>query len=877
MKIRKVLALRGPNIWANFPVLEAWVDLEELKDSPSSSIPGFNERLMAWLPSMIEHRCSYGERGGFFQRLRDGTWPGHILEHITLEIQTLAGTPVGYGKARETSEEGVYRVIVEYIDESLGRASFNTAFELFMAAVQNRPYDVTGAIRELQDLAHNVCLGPSTRAIVRAARARGIPVRRLNNESLVLLGFGARQRKIIAAGTDASSAIAEEIAQDKELTRMLLNSVGIPVPQGQPVKDAEEAWEVAQDIGLPVVVKPQFGNQGRGVATDLHSREQVMAAYQAARGESRYVIVENHLRGDDWRLLVVGGKLVAAARREPAQVVGDGVHSIMALVAEINQDPRRGDDHMTPLSKVYLDAIALQVLSEQGYHPESVPPAGEKVLIRRNANLSTGGTAVDVTDQVHPQVAALAVDAARVVGLDIAGIDVVAQDIHHPLGGQNGAIVEVNARPGLRMHLEPSAGTPQAVGEAIIQSLFPDGQNGRIPIVAVSGVNGKTTTTRLIAHILSNTGQRVGMTCTDGIYVDQRRIDTGDCSGPKSARNILLNPLVEAAVFETARGGILREGLGFDRCDVAVMTNIGEGDHLGLAEVETLEKLAQVKRCIVDVVTKDGYAVLNANDPLAARMYAYSPGGVIFFALNGEHPVIVAHRDCGGRALFVRDESIILAEGLHEFELCHLSRVPFTHRGRIGFHVENALAAAAAAWGLGIPPETIPARLESFSSELDSAPPGRFNLLEISGATVIIDYGHNIGALAAIIEAIKPFPHEKRSAVYSAAGDRRDADMVRQGEMLAEAFDRVFLYEDHYTRGRPTGQIIGLFRQGLETRPSRVKEIQEIQGAVKAMATALKQVEPGELLLIQADEIDETLQFIRTYLENRALGIETPV
>lgn len=864
MEFRKVLALRGPNLWANFPVLEAWVDLGRFEDYPSNTLPGFNDRLMSWLPTMIEHRCTIGERGGFFQRLRDGTWLGHILEHVTLELQTLAGTPVGFGKAREMSERGVYKVVIEYQDENVARECLKTAHRLLMAAINDEPFDVSAEIERLREFTHQTCLGPSTRSIVDAAIARGIPWRRLNEGSLIQLGHGAKQRRIMAAETDRTGAIAEEIAQDKELTRMFLQAVGVPVPAGQPVADAEDAWAAAQRIGAPVVVKPRDGNQGRGVATNLTTREQVMAAFEAARQESAQVIVEKCAQGNDYRLLVVGGRLVAAARREPAHVVGDGVHTIAELIERVNLDPRRSDHHATVLSKIHLDPVALGVLNDQGYTAESVPPSGTMVLIRRNANLSTGGTAIDVTERVHPEVADRAIEAARVVGLDIAGIDIVAQDISKPLEEQGGVIVEVNAAPGLRMHLQPSAGLSRPVGEAIVNMLFPQGEDGRIPIVAVTGTNGKTTATRFITHLLKGTGKQIGMTCTDGIYIDDRRIDCDDCSGPQSARTVLLNPSVEMAVFETARGGILREGLGFDRCDVAVVTNIGEGDHLGLADIGTLEMLAKVKRCIVDVVKPTGAAVLNAADPYTAAMAEYCPGSVVFFAIDEREPVLANHRAAGGRAVFVRNNAIILADGPQEEILLSLERAPLTHGGRIRFQVENTLAAVAAAWSLGIPLDLIRTRVESFAANMEMAP-GRFNLLDINGATVIIDYGHNASSLQSLVEVMAQFPHQHCTAVYSMAGDRRDCDLVRIGELLGAAFDRVILYEDHSVRGRPDGEIMRLMREGV-AKGSRTTEIQEIRGAVAAVEAGLACAQPGEFVLIQADTIDETVQFLRRYL-----------
>jgi len=863
MELRKVLALRGPNIWANYPVLEAWVDLGPFEYRPSNVIEGFNERLMAWMPTMIEHRCSIGERGGFFERLRRGTWLGHILEHVTLELQSLAGTPVGFGRARETSEVGVYRVVIEYIEEDLARECLATAHRLLMAAVNNESFDVASELQRLRAFKQQICLGPSTGGIVATAKARGIPVRRLTSGSLVQLGYGARQRRICAAETDRTSAIAQEIAQDKDLTRKLLHAAGVNVPEGRPVTSAEDAWAAACDIGLPVVVKPQDGNQGRGVATNLTTREQVLGAFEAASRESHRVLVERYVPGNDYRLLVVNGQVVAAARREPAHVVGDGQQTIAELVKQVNTDPRRGDDHSTALSKIPLDAVSLGVLAEQGFTPDSVPPVGKMVLIRRNANLSTGGKAIDVTDRVHPDVAARAVDAARVVGLDIAGVDVVATDISISLEEQHGAIVEVNAAPGLRMHLEPSFGVARPVTEAIVDMLFPNGENGRIPIVAVTGVNGKTTTVRLIAHMLRLGGRHVGMTCTDGIYIDDRRIDREDCSGPLSAQNVLMNPLVEAAVLETARGGILRAGLGFDLCDVAVVTNIGEGDHLGLSDVVDLEALARVKRCIVEVLQPNGTAVLNAADPLVAAMASRSTGKVTYFAYSGEEPVIQKHRAEGGRAVFVRENHVVLAEGPHEETLISLESVPLARGGRIRFQVENILAAVAAGLGLGISKDTLRERLETFAPNLQNSP-GRFNLFEIGGASVVVDYGHNPSALQAVIEAMQPLAG-KRTAVFTAAGDRRDCDMVRQGQIVGEAFDRVILYEDHYRRGRPDGQITSLLRQGLATT-TRAKEILEVPGFFKAIDTALDTVRPGEVLLIQADTIDETIDYVKRYV-----------
>jgi len=866
MEFRKILTLRGPNVWANFPVLEAWVDLGPYNDSCSNEVAGFNERIKGWFPSMIEHRCSVGERGGFFQRLDRGTYPAHILEHITIELQGLCGADVGFGKARAIGDEvGLYRVIVEFEQEELAKACLQAGREILLAALRGQDYDVPAKLAELKQLAHQVRLGPSTRAIVEAARRRGIPVRRVNGQNLVQLGYGSRQRKIWTAETDHTSAIAEAIAKDKQLTREMLQTVGVPTPDGRVVTSADDAWEAAQEIGLPVVVKPQDGNFGRGVATNLTTREQVAKAYELAVPEGDGVIVERHAEGSDFRLLIVGDKLVAAARREPAHIVGNGEHTIRQLVEHENKNPLRSDGHATSLSFLPLDALSCEVLASQGYTPDSIPPAGQRVLIRRNANLSSGGTATDVTDFVHPELAARAVEAAKAVGLDICGIDVIARDLGQPLETQGGVVVEVNAGPGLRMHLAPSSGTPRPVGDAIVDMMFGEGRTGRIPIVAVTGVNGKTTTTRLAAHIFRSLGRHVGMTNTEGIYYDGRRIESGDCSGPQSAQKVLANPLVDVAVLETARGGVLRAGLGFDRCDVAIVTNVGEGDHLGLNGVNDLEMLAKVKRVIVDVVPHHGFAVLNAADPLVASMAEHCKGGVIYFAYSPDNEVIQKHRAAGGRAVFVKRDFVVLAEGEVEIPLVALAHVPLTHGGRIRFQVENVLAAAAAASALGVPRDAIRTALETFSPHLDGSP-GRFNLLEVNGATVAVDYGHNTSALAAILDAFKSFPEAgRRRALYSAAGDRRDCDMIQLGQMLGDAFDGVILYEDRYVRGRSEGEITRLMRQGLAAG-KRVQHVEEIRGSIAAVEHALKTVQPGELLLLQADEIDVTVDYIKQYL-----------
>ncbi len=864
MEFRKVLALRGPNIWAHSPVLEAWVDLGGLKNQLSNTIPGFNDRIMTWLPTAVEHRCSLGEHGGFFERLRQGMNLAHVLEHVALELQSLAGVEIGFGRARETSEDGVYKVAFKFREETLARECLAKGRELVEAAAEQRSYDIAATLKHLRAVADDVLLGPSTRSIVDAAKLRNIPATRLDKYSLVQLGYGAKQRRIRAAETDLTGAVAQSIAQDKDLTRRFLQAAGVPTPFGFPVENEADAVESAEYVGYPVVVKPQDGNQGRGVTTNLTTKEGVIAAYHAARAESERVIIEKFAPGEDHRLLVINGKLVAASRREPAHVVGDGTHTVRQLIDLKNLDPRRSDGHANVLSKLRIDEVALATLASQGFAPESVPAVGEKVLIRRNANLSTGGTATDVTDLVHPDVAARAIDAAKVVGLDIAGIDVIATDISRPLEEQDGVVVEVNAAPGLRMHLAPSEGEPRDVGKAIVDMLFPKGEDGRIPIASITGTNGKTTVTRFLAHVLRGTGKTVGMTCTDGIYINDRRIDSDDCSGPVSAGMVLLNPEVEAAVLETARGGILRAGLGFDQCEVAIVTNIGHGDHLGLSDVHTPADLARVKRCIVEAVGRNGTAVLNAADPLVAGMAPYCRGSVLYFAIAEDNANIIAHRANGGRAVFVRNGTIVFAQGFAERALIDVEEIPMTLGGRISFEIENALAVIAAACALGVQPEIIAAQARCFASDMSKVP-GRMNVIHVNGGTVIVDYGHNVDALHAMVNTLDVFPHGRRLALYTMAGDRRDEDIERVGEILGKSFDQVIIYETVTARGRKLGETANLLRQGLD-RGNRVTSVNEIADPREALEYSLDLVEPGDILLLQADAIDTTMEWVGEYL-----------
>ena len=845
MDVTRTRALRGPNLWSRHMAIEAVVTCAE-NERAVGQMAGFEARLRALFPAI---GALHPETGGGDVSL------AHVLQTAALALQAQAGCPVTFARTTATSDVGVYQVVVEYSEEAVGRKAFEDAQQLIQAALGNGSFDAEKAVADLRELDEDERLGPSTGSIVEAAVARGIPYRRLTRGSMVQFGWGSKQRRIQAAEVDSTSAVAESIGQDKDLTKRLLHAAGVPVPLGKPVETVDEAWEVALKVGLPVVVKPQDGNQGKGVTVNITDRAQLEEAYKNA-ADYGTVMVERFLPGHDFRLLVVGDQLVAAARREPPQVLGDGEHTVRQLVDVVNQDPRRGEGHATSLTKIRLDDIAVARLAMQGLTPDSVPEKGQRVILRNNANLSTGGTATDVTDDVHPEVAARAVAAAQMVGLHICGVDMVAETVLRPLEEQGGGFVEVNAAPGLRMHLAPSYGKPRNVGQAMVDKLYAHGDDGRIPVVAVTGTNGKTTTARLIAHLFTAQGLRVGMTNTDGVYVNGRQIDSGDCSGPKSARNVLLHPEVDAAVFETARGGILREGLGFDRCQVAVVTNIGAGDHLGLNYITTVEDLAVLKRVIVQNVATTGYGVLNAADPIVAAMAPACPGKIIFFASDRHHPVMATHRAQGHRTVYVDGDSIVASEGSWR-ETIHLRDVPITRNGKIGFQVENVMAAVAAAWGVGMPWQTIRRGLSGFVNDSDNAP-GRFNIMDYRGATVIADYGHNPDAMRALVGAVDALPAKRRSVVISGAGDRRDEDIRDQTVILGAAFDDVILYQDAAQRGRADGEVMALLREGL-AGASRTTHVEEIRGEFIAIDAALARLQPGDLCLVLVDQVEEAL------------------
>jgi cyanophycin synthetase len=867
MKLVETRVYRGPSPYGYRPVIRLTLDLEELEQHPSNIIPGFVDRLLADVPTLGEHGCSYGEPGGFNRRLAEGTWFGHILEHVALELQCLAGTPVTYGKTRSAGREGVYHVIYSFEDEQVGRLAGQIALRYLRSILPEgyvdrlvAPFDYTAELTELVRLAERVALGPSTRSLVEEAKRRNIPTLRLNDRSLVQLGWGVHQQRIQATVTSRTRHIAVEIAQDKQLTSSLLERAGLPVPQHERVRTVEEAVEAAEDIGYPVVVKPMDLSHGRGVALNLGDAQQVREAFEKAYDLSSDVLVEKYHKGNDHRVLVIDGHVVAVSERVPGHVVGDGQHTIKELLDRVNADPRRGVGHEKVLTRIEIDHQAERLLALAGYTLATVLKSGEVFMLRSTGNLSTGGTAVDKTDVIHPDNAEIAARAALVVGLDVAGIDLICEDISNSVREHGGVIVEVNAAPGFRMHVSPTVGTPRNVAAPVIDMLFPTGAPARIPTAAITGTNGKTTTSRMLAHILKMSGKRVGLTTTDGIYIDGERILKGDMTGPWSARVVLTDPTVEAAVLETARGGILREGLGWDRCDVGCVLNVS-ADHLGLAGVDTLDDLAFVKRLIVEVVRDGGTSVLNADDPLVRRMVSHAEGRIMYFSRSAANEVVREHVRSGGRAAVleqgVNGEMLSIYDGDRHIPVTWTHLIPATFEGKAKFNVENALAAAAMAYALGASLEHIRQGLRTFTASFFQAP-GRCNVFDEHPFRVIVDYGHNPAAMEKMVEFVRGLRKGRAIAALMAAGDRRDDDIRTVARVAARGFDVFVLKEDENLRGRPPGETAGLLRDGLleaGIAPERlITQLVEAAAVEHALAIA----EPGDLVVIFADDVTRT-------------------
>jgi cyanophycin synthetase len=859
------------------------VDLGVLEQYPSNTIPGFVDALLDWMPSVGEHACSLNRRGGFATRLRDGTWMGHVAEHIALELQNLAGTDVRHGKTRGAGTTGQYNVVYEYREETVGIEAGKIAVALVNHLVSpDDPafaFDYVAELERLIRLAEKQALGPSTQAILDEAASRDIPFLRLDRFSLVQLGQGVHQQRIRATMTSRTSSLGVDIASDKNLTNRLLDAAGLPVPKSEVVDRVEDAVAAAHRIGFPCVVKPLDGNHGRGVALDLRTDDDVRKGFAGSVSQTRSgdVVVETYITGNDYRCLVIGGKVAAIAERVPASVVGDGKHTVRELVDIVNSDPRRGIGHEKVLTRINVDANAIELVGEQGFEMDAVPPKGTRVKLALTGNMSTGGTSIDRTMEAHPDNVEIAEMAALVVGLDVAGIDFICPDITVPVRETGGAIVEVNAAPGFRMHTHPTEGEPQYVAKPVIDLLFPPGANARIPIIGVTGTNGKTTTVRMIAHILKFMGRRVGMTTTDGIVVDGRTIRRGDMSGPKSARMILQNPTVDTAVFEVARGGILREGLGFDRADVAVVTNV-TADHLGLGGIDTLRQLSDVKGVLVEAVPRSGTAVLNADDPYVARMAAECRGAIVYFSMETEKggagfDRVDGHAGRGGAAFVLKKtpegDQIVLRHGPRVMPLLYTHLIPATFGGRARMNVANALAAAAAAWAAGAHIHDIRQGLRTFTTSFFQAP-GRLNLVEVGGIRVVIDYCHNVDGMRNLADFTRRMMstdgngaspsgrHGRAIGVIGMPGDRRDEDMREYGRLAAGAFDELIVREDRNLRGRKPGETAEHVAEGARAAKTggggRPMKVDKILDELTAVRTALRRANSGDLLVMCVDD-----------------------
>jgi cyanophycin synthetase len=868
MKILDTQVFRGPNVYSLRPVIRFVLDIEEMEARPSNSIEGFTDRLVEMIPTLHTHRCSEGVEGGFIMRLRDGTWAGHIVEHVALELQTLVGTDVGYGKTRSADRPGVYNVIYSYVEEKVGLEAGRAAIRVVEHLASGTPLDYEEELAALSRLLDQVAYGPSTQSIIDKAGERDIPVIRLNERNLVQLGHGKYQKRIEATVTSMTGLIATDIACDKELTKKMLDESGIPVPGGRVVGGRDQAREAAAAIGFPVVLKPLNANHGKGVAINLNSGEEVERAFDRAMSYSDDCIIERHISGRDHRVLVVNGEVVAVSERLPAHVVGDGARTVRQLIDKENRNPLRGEGHEKALTKISVNEESRRLIAEQGLDLDSVPAAGQTVWLKYTANISTGGTAVDRTDDIHYENIETAKRAARVIGLDIAGVDMITTDISRPLDETGGAICEVNAAPGFRMHVHPTVGKPRDVAGAVLNMLFPAGAPARIPVIAITGTNGKTTTARMLAHILKMSGKKVGLTTTDGLYINGRRILKGDLTGPWSAQMVLKDPTVDFAVLETARGGILRAGLGYDQCDIGVITNVSE-DHLGLRGVETLEDLAHVKSVVVEVVRRDGYSILNAEDPHLVPLADRARGQLCYFSLDPDNEVFRRHVEGGGTGAMLRDNSIIIRRGAQNLPALNLNSIPATFKGRAMFNVANAMAAALSAYLSGVSIDDIRTGLKTFDTGFYLSP-GRLNLEQVGDFHVLLDYAHNVAAYRNVAAFIKKLNVERRVGVVAGPGDRRDVDIDTMGRIAAEAFDRLIIKEDDDRRGRSVGDIAELMKRGALDAGMAAESIEVIVDEVEAVDHALAQARKGDLIVVMADNIKRTFDQIIRFRDQRA-------
>ncbi|MBS1517979.1 MAG: cyanophycin synthetase [Bacteroidetes bacterium] len=870
MKILEIRALRGANYWSNRwkKLIVMKLDIEDYEEKPSDKIPGFTERLKELLPSLISHTCSYGYEGGFLQRVSEGTWAGHIIEHIALEMQTLAGMDTGFGRTRETNARGIYNVVFSYLEEKAGIYTAKASVDLFIGLAEGRPIEelrkmLDDNVQKLREIREDVRFGPSTGSIIEEAEQRGIPHIRLNDQSLVQLGYGVYQKLIQATMSCRTGFIATDIAGDKNLSKKILQGMGIPVPAGYKIYNEKDLEDAVDSIGYPVAVKPLDSNHGKGISANINTLDDAVKAFHSAKKYSRAVIVEKSLSGSDFRALVINNKLIAVAERTPAYVKGNGKSTIRELIDIVNKDPRRGYGHEKILTQIVIDSMTLRLLELKGYTPDTVLKKNELCSLKSTANISTGGTAIDRTDEVHPDNIFLFERIAKIIGLDIAGIDVVAPDITTPIIQNGGGIVEVNAAPGFRMHLAPSEGIARNVAEPVVNMLFPAGEKFRIPIIAVTGTNGKTTTTRLISHILKNVGKTVGFTTTEGVYIGNRLIQSGDNTGPVSAQMVLRDPTVEIAVLETARGGLLRAGLGFDGCEIGIVMNV-TADHLGLKDIDSLEDMARVKAIVPENVFPSGFAVLNADDKLVLNMRERLSCNVALFSMDENNSAVKEHTNKGGIACVFENNFITLLKGHWKLRVEKVINIPLTFEGKAAFMIQNVLAATLASYILhGVSIEDIKFGLSSFVPSVTQTP-GRLNLIDVGNFTVLIDFAHNPAGMEALSKFVEKLPNKNKTGVIGGTGDRRDEDIKNLGKTAAKMLTNIIVREDESLRGRQEGEVNKLMLEGIRSEKPDVL-VKVITDEVEAINFALKSAKKNELLVILPDNIPRAISIVNEF------------
>ena len=868
MKITDIKIMRGPNYWSirRSKLIQMTLDLEEMEQRPTNVIEGFSQRIETWLPSMYEHRCSEGHEGGFFERVKDGTWMGHVIEHIALELQTLAGMDCGFGRTRGTGKEGQYFVVFDYIEEDAGIYAARAAVRIAQALIDNTEYPLEGDIQKLREIREDTRLGPSTGSIVEEAAKRGIPYIRLNEHSLVQLGYGVHQKRIRATIASTTSTIAVDIAGDKEETKRLLSDAQIPVPSGTVVHDEADLQRAIERYGYPLVIKPIDGNHGKGNTTNIIHWEMAVAALHNAQRYSYSVIVERFIVGVDFRILVVNYKFICAALRTPASVIGDGEHNIQQLIDEVNKDPRRGYGHEKVLTQITVDNDTHKMLSEKGYNLDTVPLTGELVLLKSTANLSTGGTSTDVTDEVHPVNVFMAERIAKIIGLDICGIDVMAADLSRPITENGGAVLEVNAAPGFRMHVEPAVGIARNAAEPVVNMLFPDRGDGRIPIIAITGTNGKTTTTRLTAHICKAAGKKVGYTTSDGVYIQNQLMMKGDCTGPVSAQFVLKDPTVDFAVLESARGGILRNGLAFQHCDMAIVTNI-TADHIGLGGINSLEQMARVKSVVPETVFPRGFAILNAEDDLVYAMRENLECNIALFSMDENNPRIQRHCKKGGFAAVYENGYVSILKGTWKIRVLHVRDIPITYEGKALHNIMNTLPAVLATYLFKeISIEDIRTGLQTFIPS-PSQTPGRLNLFQFKNFQFLVDFAHNPAGLRLLGDFISKLNGSPKVGIISGTGDRRDEDIKELGKLSAEFFDEIIIRCDKNLRGRTPEEIVNLLTEGLNMGKTKDLPVTVIYNERDAIMYAYDNAKPGSIITIMCDVVAEALDLVKSLKE----------